>query len=205
MHTVLWCCEGCLYYHSDISTNCRHSVVVHSWRVQLLHQYHNENISCCTNLSWLSRVWQVHVGWVSPILDCTVSRSSEPRKKDAVNCCIVLCVYLLLLQLGGCWLCLYTGKKEKITIHQWTCGRFHAPHVCLPVPSLHQQNFDLAVYWKWSIQLGHNLPVYIHVKILCDPNSSRLVRCRTYINVEESCITIKKIGCFNHIVVTLLA
>ena len=28
--TVLWCCEGPSHSHSDISTNCRHSVVVHS-------------------------------------------------------------------------------------------------------------------------------------------------------------------------------
>ena len=30
MHTILWCCEGCWHNYSDVSTNCRYSVVVHS-------------------------------------------------------------------------------------------------------------------------------------------------------------------------------
>ena len=80
--------EGPLHCHSNISTNCRHSVVVHSCGVQSLPQYHTDSVPCCTSLSGLSRVWQVHVGWVSPILDCTVSRASEPRQKCAVNPCI---------------------------------------------------------------------------------------------------------------------
>ena len=77
--TVLWCCEVPSRSHSNISTNCRHSVVVHSQGVQSLPQYHTDSVPCCTSLSGLSRVWQFHVGWVSTVLDCTVIRASEPR------------------------------------------------------------------------------------------------------------------------------
>ena len=78
-HTVLRCCEGPLHCHSDITTNCGHSVVIQTWRVQSLPQYHNDSVPCSARLSGLSRVWQICVGWVSPILDLTVSRSSESR------------------------------------------------------------------------------------------------------------------------------
>ena len=77
--TVLWCSEGSLHSHSDISTNSRHSVVVHSRGVQLLPQHHCHSVPCCASLSGLCRVWQVHVGWVSTILDSTVIRAGEPR------------------------------------------------------------------------------------------------------------------------------
>ena len=77
----MWRCEGPSHSHSDITTNCWHSVVVHSWGVQSFPQYHTDSVSCCASLSGLSRVRQVHVGWVRPILDCTVSRASEPRQK----------------------------------------------------------------------------------------------------------------------------
>ena len=72
----------------------RQSVVVHSWQVQSLAQYNSENVSCCASLSRLGRVWQVHIGWVSPILDCAVIRASKPREKCAVNCCISGGVYI---------------------------------------------------------------------------------------------------------------
>ena len=36
--------------------NCKHSIV-HSWRVQLLSQYHSGSVPCCTSLSRLSWLW----------------------------------------------------------------------------------------------------------------------------------------------------
>ena len=89
MLTILWCCEGPMHHYSDTSTNSRYSVVIHTYRVQLLSQYDMDRVPCCTTLSGLSRVWQVCVGGVSPIVDSTVSRSSEPRQKDAGNRYIV--------------------------------------------------------------------------------------------------------------------
>ena len=86
--TVLWCCEGPQYSNSDISNDCRHSIVVCHGGVQSLPQYHPPGIPCCTNLSGFSSVWQVYVGWVTSILDLTGSRAIELTQKSADKCCI---------------------------------------------------------------------------------------------------------------------
>ena len=77
-------------------------------------------------------------------------------------------LYLLIVELGGCWLCLYMQIKRTWL---FSCNSLHihvySLHVCLLVPSLHQQIIDLAVYWKYSIQLCQNLLVYSYVKSRC--------------------------------------